>query len=223
MTKSRMTVRDLRRGNRSTVLRMLSLDGPSNRVELARRTGLSSASITNVVADLLAEGLVLEVGTAESDGGRPSVTLQVNPEFGVLVGVDVGETGIRIEGFDLALRELAGVTLPLHPQDLPAEEAVEPIGEALEHLCARLARDGRRILGVGVAVPGAVEKSGEVLVHAPSIGWDGLRLTHLLEQRLGLPIFVENGAKTLGQAEMWLGAGRGAQHAIVALWGTGLG
>jgi predicted NBD/HSP70 family sugar kinase len=60
-------------------------------------------------------------------------------------------------------------------------------------------------------------------VHAPSIGWNAVPLAQLLRAQLELPLFVENGAKTLGQAEMWLGAGRGARHAVVTLWGTGVG
>src|SRR5919198_3096027 len=107
MARVRATVRDLRRVNRSAVLRPLFLEGPLNRVVLAQLTGLSSASVTNVIGDLLQEELVVEVGTEESDGGRPRVLLRVNPAFGVVIGVDVGETGLRIEAFDLGLNEVA--------------------------------------------------------------------------------------------------------------------
>ena len=66
-------------------LRRLFLQGPLNRVALAQLTGLSSGSVTNVTSALLEEGLISEVGLEESDGGRPRVLLQVNPDFG---GVD---------------------------------------------------------------------------------------------------------------------------------------
>src|SRR5581483_9778557 len=102
--RDRATVRDLRRTNRSAVLRPLFLGGPENRVSLAQLTGLSSGSITNVTADLLDEGLIVEAGLEESDGGRPRVLLEVNPDFGAVIGVDVGETGIKVEGFDLQMR-----------------------------------------------------------------------------------------------------------------------
>src|SRR5947208_13030771 len=107
MTTMRTTARDLRRANRAAVLRPLLLEGPQYRLGLARRTGLSTATMTNVVGELLAEGLVVEVGVEESDGGRPRVLLRANPDFGVVIGVDVGETGLRVEAFDLALTKVA--------------------------------------------------------------------------------------------------------------------
>ena len=64
--------------------------------------------VTNVTSALLEEGLITEVGLEESDGGRPRVLLQVNGEFGAVIGVEIGETGIRVEGFDLRMR-VAGV------------------------------------------------------------------------------------------------------------------
>jgi predicted NBD/HSP70 family sugar kinase len=194
-----------------------------NRVVLGQLTGLSSASVTNVIADLLEEELVVEVGTEESDGGRPRVLLQVNPDFGVVIGVDVGETVIRVEGFDLSMTELAGATVGVHPQEHDAASIVEHVSVAVNELRALFERDGKRILGVGVAVPGVVEDDPGVRVFAPSIGWRAVPVAQLLRDRVDLPLFVENGAKTLGQAEMWLGAGRGARHAVVTLWGTGVG
>lgn len=223
VTGSRATVRDLRRVNRGAVLRPLFLDGPLNRVSLARLTGLSSGSITNVTAAMLAEGLIVEVGFEESDGGRPRTLLQVNPEFGAVIGVDIGETGIRVEGFDLKMSEIGGGALPLHPQHHDADTAIDHIVGAVQELKLQFADEGRRLLGVGVAVPGVVENDGEARVHAPNIGWSDVALERLLRERLRVPVFAENGAKTLGQAEMWLGAGRGTEHAVVTLWGTGVG
>jgi predicted NBD/HSP70 family sugar kinase len=223
LANGRATVRDLRRVNRSAVLRPLFLAGPLNRIVLGQLTGLSSASVTNVIGDLLDEELVVEVGTEESDGGRPRVMLQVNPDFGVVIGVDVGETGIRVEGFDLSMTELAGATVGVHPQEHDAPSIVEHISVAVNELRTQFESDGKRILGVGVAVPGVVEHDPDVRVFAPSIGWQAVPMARLLRDRVDLPLFVENGAKTLGQAEMWLGAGRGVQHAVVTLWGTGVG
>jgi predicted NBD/HSP70 family sugar kinase len=221
--RQRATVRDLRRVNRAAVLRRLFLAGPLNRIDLARLTGLSSGSITNVTAALLEEKLIVEVGLEESDGGRPRVLLQVNPEFGAVIGVDVGETGIRIEGFDLQMREVGGVAVPVHPQHHPPEFVIDQIADAVGQLKGRLLAQGRRVLGAGIAVPGIVEHDGDALVHAPNIGWSDVPLERLARERLGLPVLADNGAKTLGQAEMWRGAGRGSQHAVVTLWGTGVG
>jgi predicted NBD/HSP70 family sugar kinase len=219
----RATVRDLRRASRAAVLRPLLFDGPQNRGGLARHTGLSSASMSNVVGELLEEGLLLEAGREESNGGRPRVLLRVNPDFGVVVGVDVGETGVRVEAFDLTMREVGGAHLEIHPQAIAPELLVDETAAAVGTLAAELEDAGRRILGVGVGVPGVVEHDAAAHVHAPSIGWDAVPLGALFQARIPRPLFVENGAKTLGQAEMWLGAGRGLRDVAVTLWATGVG
>jgi len=223
LASGKATVRDLRRVNRAAVLKQLFQEGPLNRSELAQLTSLSSASITNVTSALLDEGLVLQVGREQSDGGRPRALLQVNPAFGALLGVEVGETRIRVDAFDLGMTLVASANVASHPQYQQPSETLRLVGLTVSELCEKLAAEGRRALGVGVAAPGIVGyQGGELQVHAPNIGWRNVALQPLADQ-VGLPVFADNGAKALGQAEMWLGAGRGASHAAVALWGTGVG
>ncbi len=212
--------RDLRRVNRRSVLRLMFLDGPLNRVELGRLTGLSSGSVTNLCAAMLDEGLIVEAGHEQSEGGRPRVQLEVNPEFGTLVGVEVGEGGIRVESFDFTLGVLGVVESDLRPQDHEPSVIADAIAEMITQLC-----DGERdLIGIGIAVPGAAEREdGGSRVQAPSIGWRDVPLERLIRHRLDVPVRVENGAKALGQVEMWLGAGRGSRNTVVTLWGTGVG
>ncbi len=222
--RAKATVRDLRRVNRSVVLRPLFLEGPLNRVDLGRLTGLSSASITGLTAALLEEGLIVEVGLEQSDGGRPRVMLQVNPEFGAVIGVEIGETGVRVEGFDLRLRVAGVAEVGLHPQRHDADVTIEETVKAIEKIQAQFSAEGRRLLGVGIAIPGLVEhRVDDARVHAPIIGWHDVPLERLVRERVGAPVFAENGAKALGQVEMWFGAGRGTHHTVITLWGTGVG
>lgn len=215
---------DLRRVNQSALLRLLFLEGPLDRVRLGQMTGLSSGTVTNFVASLLEDGLIVEVGREQSEGGRPRILLGVNPEYGAVVGVDIGETGIRVEAFDLDLRVIGVADVNLYPQHVDASATIAEIARAIEQLQALLTLKGQRLLGVGIGVPGMVEHgAGGARVHAPLIGWQDVPLERQLQEHVGESIFVENGAKALGQAEMWLGAGRGARHAIVTLWGTGVG
>jgi predicted NBD/HSP70 family sugar kinase len=268
MDSTRTTTRDIRRQNRSILLTKLFFDGPLSRLELSQLTGLSSATVSTVTAELIDDRLIVEAGQVESGGGRPRVLLRVDPAYGYVVGVDVGETGVTVELFDIALERLASVVHPVashrpDPETVVAE-IVGGISDVLAQHAAAIAGDAnsaaeahestlevRRpveaaaIVGVGVGVPGIVAKgvlpahalSGSVptaaaratagrtsLVHAPTIGWDGVALADMLaEAGLTAPIFVGNGAKTQAQAEMWFGAARGARHAIVALVGSGVG
>ncbi|UXY31418.1 ROK family transcriptional regulator [Streptomyces sp. HUAS TT20] len=223
------TVRDLRRGNRTAVLQRLYFDGPLSRFELGPATGLSSGSVSNVVADLIADGLVEEAGSVDSDGGRPRTLLRVAPHSGHMIGVDVGETRVRVELFDLTLTELARVERPLEPQRYDVDVIVGHVRDGVTEVLAEAGTDPGRLLGVGVGVPGIVEHTADrgAVVHGQTIGWDAVPLEELLRSGSQLPdtvpYFIDNGAKTLGQAEMWFGAGRGARNAVVVLFGSGVG
>ncbi|MFC7796872.1 ROK family protein [Streptomyces cinereoruber] len=232
--RSGRTVRDLRRENRTAVLRRLYFDGPMSRLALGPATGLSSGSVSNVVAELVAEGLVEEAGSVDSAGGRPRTLVRITPGSGFMIGVDIGETRIRIELFDLALTELARTERPLassgprtarYDVDLVVAHLREGVAEVL-----RTAEvPAERLLGVGVGVPGIVARTPEdgAVVHGQTVGWNAVPLERLLREHVELPAsvpyWIDNGAKTLGQAEMWFGAGRGARSAVVVLFGSGVG
>jgi predicted NBD/HSP70 family sugar kinase len=221
--RRRWTVRDLRRDNRSVLLSSLFFDQPRSRPELSEATGLSPASVSNVVRELIGEGIVVEAGSIDSDGGRPRVLLQINPDYGYVVGVDVGEIRVRVELFDLTMTERAKVDYPLDPRRHDVGVIVEAILTGLDEVLARSGVSPPTVLGVGIGVPGIVENGPDGLVHGQSYGWDAVPLERLLRSETSLPLHVDNGAKTMGQAELWFGAGRGAQHAVVCLIGSGVG
>jgi predicted NBD/HSP70 family sugar kinase len=224
MVSKRTTVRDLRRHNRSLLLSKLYFDGPLSRHELSRLTGLSAATVSNVTAELGEERLITEAGLVESDGGRPRVLLRVDPAYGHVAGVDIGETGVRVELFDLAMQRLALVEHELSPARTEPGAVVAAVVSGLREVIATAEVEESAVLGVGVGVPGTVEQGERVLVHAPTIGWDSVALGEELRAAgIGLPVFIDNGAKTQGQAEMWFGAGRGARHAVIVLIGSGVG
>ncbi|SEQ91824.1 ROK family transcriptional regulator [Lentzea albida] len=222
MVRTRATVRDLRKQNRSVLLTALFLDGPLSRQQLSASTGLSAATASTITGELLDEGLLVEAGSVESDGGRPRVLLRVNPAFGHVIGVDVGETGIKVELFDLAMTRLSTVDQPLgFVEPVAVSELIAAgVGEVLTATGVAASS----VLGVGVGVPGTVERGTSAVVHAQTIGWDAVPLEKMIrEAGVEPPLFVENGAKTQGQAEMWFGAGRGAGHAVIVLVGSGVG
>ncbi|KMS77250.1 ROK family transcriptional regulator [Streptomyces viridochromogenes] len=223
------TVRDLRRGNRTAVLQRLYFDGPLSRFELGPATGLSSGSVSNVVAELIADGLVEEAGSVDSDGGRPRILLRVAPGSGHMIGVDVGETRVRIGLFDLTLTELARAERPLTQARYEVDGIVGHVRDGVAEVLSGAGIGPDRLLGVGIGVPGIVEHTPGLgaVVHGQTIGWDAVPLEQLLRAGSPLPdtvpYFIDNGARTLGQAEMWFGGGRGARNALVVLFGSGVG
>ncbi|MFJ9637814.1 ROK family protein [Streptomyces sp. NPDC101178] len=233
--RNRRTVRDLRRGNRARVLQRLYFDGPLSRQELGPATGLSSGSISNVVAELAAEGLLQEAGIVDSDGGRPRTLLRVAPDGGLLVGIDIGETRVRVELFDLSLTELARTERLLAQHGYDVERIVAHVRTGVADVLRDAGADPHRLLGIGIGVPGIIEREGPegpdgrrtAVVHGQTIGWQAVPFEQLLREAVDVPpevpLFIDNGAKTLGRAEMWFGGGRGAGAAAIALIGSGVG
>ncbi|MFJ1589207.1 ROK family protein [Kitasatospora albolonga] len=233
--RNRRTVRDLRRGNRARVLQRLYFDGPLSRQELGPATGLSSGSISNVVAELSAEGLLQEAGIVDSDGGRPRTLLRVAPDGGLLVGIDIGETRVRVELFDLSLTELARTERLLAQHGYDVDRIVAHVRTGVADVLRDAGADPHRLLGIGIGVPGIIEREGPegpdgrrtAVVHGQTIGWHAVPFEQLLREAVDVPpevpLFIDNGAKTLGRAEMWFGGGRGAGTAAVALIGSGVG
>jgi predicted NBD/HSP70 family sugar kinase len=213
----------MRRRNRSVLLTRIYLDGPLSRQELTSSTGLSAASVSNLVGEMIDEGLVEEAGSVDSDGGRPRMLLRVRPTYGYLVGVDVGETRVQVELFDLSMSPLAKADFPLETARPEPETVVRHVLAGLDKVTADASVGRDALLGVGIGVPGVVEQGREAVVHAQTFGWDAVPLEAMLRAGTDATLYIDNGAKTLGQAEMWFGAGRGARHAVIALVGSGVG
>jgi DNA-binding Lrp family transcriptional regulator len=162
--RKRSTVRDLRRDNRSVLLWSLFFGQPCSRQDLSEATGLSTASVSNVVRELIGDGIVTEAGSVDSDGGRPRVLLRMDPDFGRVIGVDVGETRVRVEMFDMTMAVRAAVDYPLDPNEHGIDVVVDRVSAGLASVLADGADgDGSTpaVLGAGIGVPGVVEQEGQ--------------------------------------------------------------
>ena len=223
MAVSPATSRDLRRSNRAVILGELLFRGTSSRQALAAKTRLSAATVGVVISELLDEGLVHEVGSEESNGGRPRTILRVAAERAISVGVDLGERGLRVEAFDLAWRRRSEVLVDLNAGTVAPDALVDHIASAVRAVVAQAGLPDAWLLGVGVSVPGVVERTDSAEVYASGFGWSGLPLGALLAPAIPGLVVVDNGAKAMGQAELWFGAAKGATDAVVALLGIGVG
>lgn len=216
------TVGDVRQRNRRQALRSIILAGQTTRAALARECGLSVASVTNLASELISEGLVIEAGSIASTGGRPVTLLAPNPTGAFMLGADVGERGVAVELFDLSMtridREFRGGI-----EGEPVEAIARDLDEALDALRSRNPDAWERMVGIGLGLPGIVESDadGRQVLHAQSLGWPPVPAQELISH--DIPVFAENGAKTLAMAEHWNGAARGIDEALVVLLGRGVG
>lgn len=201
-----------------TVALAVLRSGPVSRAELARRLGLSTASLTRLTRPMVSSGLLVENPTPPvSRTGRPSRPLDIDAGQAYFLGIKITWDVIYTVVCDLKGRVVARGE---HPVADPSEEAV--IAMLLPIIADRRV-ECPRIAGVGVGVGGTVE--GHRLVRRVSaLGWDGeLDLADRLTGLVGLPVSVDNDVRALTQAEHWFGKGRGCSSLVMITVGVGVG
>ncbi|MEY9952679.1 ROK family protein [Leifsonia sp. EB34] len=222
--RSKVLPEHARSHNRSLVLQTLYRFGQRSRADLARDTGLTRVTVSDLVADLLAEGLVVELGQRESARpGKPAVLLDINRTAHQIVGVDLSDHD-RFRGavMDLDGELLASAEVPLEDGDgQPAtgEAALAKVRALVSQLVAAATAP---ILGIGVGSPGVVDLSGTILT-AANLGWSGVRLQDDLHALTGLPVVVANDANAAVLAEHSYGGATGDMMLIRVGHGIGAG
>jgi predicted NBD/HSP70 family sugar kinase len=210
--------------NRSLVLQTLYRSGQRSRADLARDTGLTRVTVSDLVAELLAEGLVIELGQRESARpGKPAVLLDIDRTAHQIVGVDLSDHD-RFRGavmdLDGAILTSAEVMLAdASGEPATGEDAAAKVDALVDRLVATATAP---ILGIGVGSPGVVDLSGTVLT-APNLGWEALPLQERLTVRTGLPVVVANDANAAVLAEHSYGESAGDMMLIRVGHGIGAG
>ncbi|GAB2824030.1 ROK family transcriptional regulator [Streptomyces daliensis] len=223
VTAVKRSSRDIRTANRYQVLRHVIAEHPVSRSALAMRTGLSLATVATLTGELLALGLLTEAGHEDSAGGRPRALVAPDAGGGALVGVDVAETYVRAEVYDLAFGVLATAQEQLRPGERAPGEVVGRIASSVERALDASGAEGDQVLGVGVSMPGMVDREGGVSVYAANWGWHDVPLLRLLGERLPHPLHLDNPLRACAVAELWFGAARGCEDSVVVNLGTGVG
>lgn len=223
MKYKKPTPRDLRKANRSQILRIIYFNGEISRLEISQEIGISPATVTNIVSDLLSENILVESGIRRSEGGRPSTLLKINPRYGYFIGIEVGETYIYAELFDILFNQINQIYHPLAGEKIDPYQIVRLLVDSIEDIIRKANLNQKDIIGVGIGFPGLVDPEKGVSIFTPNWGWHDVSITTLLQERLSIPIYLDNGAKVMAIAEMLFGAGRGVNNLAVLLVGTGVG
>jgi predicted NBD/HSP70 family sugar kinase len=204
--------------NRSAIFRMIVTSGPIARTQIAKTLGLSPATVTAVTRELLDQGIVRVAERAPSNGGRPALLLE-------LVGGAANAFGVKI-----APDHLFGVRVDLEAQlvqhyeasfDPSGEDAIERLTEILSGWIRQLPGDPP-LLGVGLGVAGVFDDRTGTL-DSPLLGWRDLKLAQVVQDALGLPVFVDNDVNTLAVAERLYGRGHDVENFLTVTIGRGVG
>ncbi|KAA8604557.1 ROK family transcriptional regulator [Salipiger aestuarii] len=210
------------RNGTGEILTRLRDGGPLSRAELARQTGISSAGVTKITAQLHGEGLVIEREGQGRPVGRPPVALSLAAGSRQVLAIHLGAGRAQVALSDLAL----GMG-PVRALDFDLEDPVDEIIAATSSLAADVLADADpargRVLGVGLGVPGSVDATGRVNTHSILAGWRNVAFADAFEAALGLPTVLEHNATAIAMAEARYGAGRDAASILHLFLGKGVG
>jgi len=173
----------------------------NRRRDLQDVTGLSRSTVTSRVDQLLAAGLLHESGLDKGQRGRPSSVLAFNQDYGVVLTADVGATHARVAVCDLAGESLIETAADLKITQGP-EAVLRWLEEAWTEQLSSPVLSNRRIVGVGLGVPGPVDYEAGRPVRPPIMpDWDGYPVRERLTDRFGVPTFLDNDANVMALGE----------------------
>nr|WP_090892362.1 ROK family transcriptional regulator [Evansella caseinilytica] len=206
--------------NKNLVLHSIRREAPLSRAQVSLSTGLNKGTVSSLVAELIDENLVYEIGPGKSSGGRRPVMLMFQNKAGASIGIDIGvnyisgvltdlngnvlekkETALQNTNYRLVFAEIVKIT-----EDLIAVAPATPYG----------------VVGIGVGVPGIVDDHGNILL-APNLDWQDVRLKEEMEDYFQLPVTVENEANAGAYGEMTFGQGKDSDTMLFFSVGIGIG
>ncbi|MFB6823265.1 ROK family protein [Streptomyces virginiae] len=211
----------LHRANLERVVRAVRLAGSLTQAEIARATGLSAATVSNIVRELK-DGGTVEV-TDTSAGGRRARSVSLSGDAGIVIGVDFGHTHLRVAVGNLAHQVLAEETEPLDV-DASWADGFDRAEALVGRLIADIGVGLEKVIGVGLGVPGPIDvESGTLGSTAILPGWAGINPRQELSQRLGVPVYVDNDANLGALGELVWGSGRGVKDLAYIKVASGVG
>lgn len=204
--------------NRSLVLNTIRLSQPVSRADLARLTGLQRSTVSLIIEQLIAERWVVEGGLVRLPRGRKPRLLMLNVEKAAIIGINImpGRTAMIWADLNNRLHAQASFVTTRTPGRLIATLAAR-IRQIVE------AHPETTFEGIGVSLPGRVDKAARHLVFAPNLGWRDVDLKTPLEHATGLPVLLGNAADACALAEVWSGPFAGAQDLIAVTVSEGIG
>ncbi|OXL81983.1 MULTISPECIES: ROK family transcriptional regulator [Paenibacillus] len=212
----------IRRKNRSTVFELIRKHSPLSRAEIARLTGMSPTTVSRIVSELFQQDFMHEIEQTTTGVGRKAVMLHVNPGSVLSVGVEIDRSGIRIGIVDLDGKVVHSTQVTRDSRETP-EATLERIASAIEELILAEDIDRRKVVGIGVGLPGIVDYAGGSVVLSAQLGWKQTDIAGELRRLTGFEVAVDNELKVRALAEHQYGSARGSSRSVLIGFGSGVG
>ncbi len=202
LNKMRMLgVEDLRETNELKLLHIIRDRQPISRADLVKATGLRAGTVSVIVNRLLRSAVVNEGEEAPSSGGRPATYLQLNSEKAHVVGMNIGvhQTIFGVSDFNGRISKQRTLATGSNAENFLSFVADE-IGVCFNAYLRR-----GKVGAIGVSIPGLIDRIDGCLVRSPNLGWQDVPVKAILENKLGVPVVVENDANAAAFSELWYG------------------
>lgn len=209
--------------NVSAVLKVIKDNGSLSRAEIAKLTGLTPASVTNITKFLIEDNFLRESKIGESSGGRPPIILEFNPDARYVIGVGIGVGVIDVVITNLSasiiIKREMRIEEERYDYDLVFKKLVNLINEVVKS--SKI--DKEKILGVGVALHGIVNARTGISIHALYYGWKNKDIKEKLEEELDLTVYVDNDVRAMSLGESWFGATKDIANFVTLNISNGIG
>jgi N-acetylglucosamine repressor len=203
----------------SALIQRVRLTDGVSRIELAREMGLAPSTIGQYVDRLIGDGVLREGRKCECSAGRPPTILELNPHVGQFVGVDIEARQVSATAIDFSQESLHRCK-----DKILASDSADSVIGRVEQVISDVAGRERRLLGIGVGVPGTVDNRRGVAVHYEFIkGWGEIRLAERLARKFGVPVYLENNIRAMALAEQWFGRARRVENFVCLGVRSGIG
>lgn len=205
--------------NKQIVLNYVRDRAPISRAEIARETALQRSTVSAIVDDLLDSGLVEDIGTGDSTGGRKPTLLRLRTGVPVAIGVDVTPQKTTVAVADLAGQVLDEETFPTSADMAFMSEQI------IEKILGVAAKYPEAELEVGISVPGIADQTLGKVLYIPYFNWRDWTIAKQITDRTGFPVMIENDANAIALAELWFGHDiiRKTRNFITVLVAEGIG
>ena len=190
----------MRKWNLSRIFKTIYQEGPISRLRITEITGCSPGTVSNHVRSLIKKGFVIERNKGVSSGGRKPVQLIINPNKAFIFSIEIEVNQIKIVIFDLKVKIVANSIISIKYKD-GYMRTLEHVFFEMDNMIEKENLKLENFLGIGVAVPGLIDKVKGILEFAPNLGWKNVSILKIFKDKYGLPIILNNEAKAAAIGE----------------------
>ncbi len=205
--------------NMATVLEKIQQNNGISRAQIAKETGLTAATVTNLVTELLSDGVIKEFKTGVSTGGRRPIILKMNADKYAIASVYISPDKIEFMLLNLLAEEIYYTDIN-YSKSNTVEECMDFIVQQYNSVKTGFKR---KIIGVSVGMHGLVDTLSGISVFAPNLGWHNVEIKKMLSDKIDAPIFVDNDVRLMTLGEVWFGIAKNVSDMVYLYIGNGIG